>query len=663
MKNAAPSIIASLLAAFGLITLFLSSSLIFDLFDFRAKEGAVVFFVVWANFISSFLYLAAAYGILKARKWTIPVLAVAAMLLVAAFMGLMVHISNGSQYETQTKGALIFRIILTIIFTLSAYFYNNQKIKMRTGLFILLMLAFVQVGKAQDAPFQIVAEPFNINGLAGVQAFVYGQHEGKWLILGGRTDGLHRRQPWATFDTTGQNTQLTVVDPVAMQIWSAPISTLPVGIREQLNSTNMEFHQEGDYLYIVGGYGFSNTADDHITYPNITAVEVSSVINAIVDGASIGPFFRQITDERMAVTGGYLNKIYDTFYLTGGQRFDGRYNPMGNPTYVQEYTNAIRKFTIEDDGTTFSVTHQETITDTVNLHRRDYNVIPQILPDGQQGLTAFSGVFQVSADLPYLNCVNIDSGGYMVNNDFAQYYNHYHCANIPLYSMGENEMHNLFFGGIAQYYDSVGILVQDNNVPFVRTIARVTRNGNGSMAEYKLPAEMPALLGAGSEFIAVENLPEYPNGVLRLDELTADTTLLGYIYGGINSTEANIFWVNDGTQSTASSLVFRILLVKNVPVGVHSLNPQSTGSLHLQVYPNPATGSFMLKFNLKNQSEVRLRITDATGKRLENSVVNNLNPGENSLLRYISDISNGGIWFITLETRDEKATQKIIIKP
>lgn len=534
---------------------------------------------------------------------------------------------------------------------------------MRTGFFILLMLTFATVAKAQDAPFQIIVEPFNIDGLDGVQAFAYGQHEGRWLILGGRTDGLHRRQPWATFDTNGQNTQLTVVDPMAMQTWTAPLSTLPVGIREQLSSTNMEFHQQGDYLYIAGGYGFSNTADDHITYPNITAVEVSSVINAIVDGTSIGPFFRQITDEQMAVTGGYLNKIYDTFYLTGGQRFDGRYNPMGNPTYVQEYTNSIMKFAIEDDGTTFSVTQLETITDTVNLHRRDYNVISQMLPDGQQGLTAFSGVFQVSADLPFLNCVNIDSAGYWVDNDFAQYYNHYHCANIPLYSAHENEMHNLFFGGIAQYYDSVGILVQDNNVPFVKTIARVTRYGNGSMAEYRLPVEMPELLGAGSEFIAVENLPEYPNGVFKLDELPADTTLLGYIYGGINSTEANIFWVNDGTQSTASNVVFRVFLIKNTTVGVHRLNPQSTGSLHLQVDPNPSAGSFMLKFNLKNQSEVRLRITDATGNLIENTLLNNLNPGENSLMRNIRDISSGGIWFITLETRDEKATQKIILAP
>jgi hypothetical protein len=309
------------------------------------------------------------------------------------------------------------------------------------------------------------------------------------------------------------------------------------------------------------------------------------------------------------------------------------------------------------------VTHLSTITDAENLHRRDYNVIPQIMPNLQEGLTAFSGVFQVSADLPFLNCVNIDSSAYYVNNAFSQYYNHYHCANIPLYSAATNEMHNLFFGGISQYYDSAGILVQNNNVPFVKTIARVTRDANGTMSEYKLPIEMPALLGAGSEFIPADNLPAYPNEVIKLDALTSDSTLLGYVYGGINSTEPNIFWVNDGTQSSASNEIFKVFLIKNTHVGVDELNTQSTGSLHLQVYPNPNDGAFILKFNLKDKTKIRLIISDMNGKVLEESVFKQLNKGENTLSRTIENLSNGGIYFITVETSYEKATQKIIIEP
>lgn len=431
-------------------------------------------------------------------------------------------------------------------------------------IFLVTLLAFAlnACTTAQVSPFQISLEPLNIKGLEGIQTCVIGQHEGKWLIMGGRLDGLHRRQPWATFDVEGQNRLIIVVDPVAGERWSLPLTSLPVPIQEQLSSTNMEFFQEGDNLYVIGGYGYSNTAEDHITYPYLTAIKVSGVISAVINKTSFNDFFRQIADDRFAVTGGYLNKIYNTYYLTGGQRFDGRYNPMGHGTYIQEYTNAIRKFNISDDGNILNITHLSSVTDTANLHRRDFNVIPQIMPDGQEGLTAFSGVFQVKADLPFLNSVNIDSSGYTVNNSFIQYYNHYHCAHIPLYSKASNEMHNVFFGGIAQYTDSAGILVRNDNVPFVKTIAMVTRDRNGIMTEYKLPVEMPAFLGAGSEFIHVDNLPEYDNEVIDLDEIQEGTLLIGYIFGGINSTESEIFWSNNGTQSIANPEIFKVYLSK-----------------------------------------------------------------------------------------------------
>jgi hypothetical protein len=536
----------------------------------------------------------------------------------------------------------------------------------RINFLAILIIAFALNSDAQTPSFQIAIEPMNISGLGGLQAFAWGQHNGKWLIIGGRLDGLHRRQPFAAFDVVGHNNQLIVVDPVAQQKWSAPLSSLPIGLQEQLSSTNMEFFQEGDYLYLAGGYGYSNTSADHITYPNISAVKVSDVINAVINGTSFTSNFRQLTDTMFAVTGGYLNKINNTFYLTGGQKFIGRYNPMGpthGPGFIQEYINASRKFTISDNGGTLSITHLAAIKDATNLHRRDYNVVPQIMPTGQEGLTAFSGVFQVGVDLPFLNCVNIDSTGHTVNNAFSQYYNHYHCAHIPLFSAAKNEMHTVFFGGIAQYYDSLGILVQDNNVPFVKTIARVTRDVSGKMAEYKLPIAMPTLLGAGSEFIPIETVPHYNNEVFKLDDFTADTTFVGYIYGGISSTAANIFFTNTGTQSIASSQIFKVFVIKNPTAGIDALNTQSIGTLQMQVYPNPNKGSFNVKFNLKENSEVKLTISDVSGRIIEYTVLKNLQVGENTYSKKIKNLVNGGIYSITIETEFERATQKIIVEP
>jgi hypothetical protein len=223
-------------------------------------------------------------------------------------------------------------------------------------------------------------------------------------------------------------------------------------------------------------------------------------------------------------------------------------------------------------------------------------------------------------------------------------------------------MHNVFFGGIAQYYDSLGTLVQDNNVPFVKTIARVTRDASGTMAEYKLPVEMPSLLGAGAEFIPIKNIPHFDNEVIKLDDLTLDTTLVGYIYGGISSTAANVFFVNTGAESSASSQIFKVYVIKNTPLGVHDLNEQSVGTFNIEVVPNPNDGNFEVKFHLKQRAEVKIAIYSMDGKKIEESLLENLSIGENILKRKISNIGSDRAYFLTIETPYEKATQKIIIK-
>jgi hypothetical protein len=224
-------------------------------------------------------------------------------------------------------------------------------------------------------------------------------------------------------------------------------------------------------------------------------------------------------------------------------------------------------------------------------------------------------------------------------------------------------MHNVFFGGIAQYYDSLGVLVQDNNVPFVKTIARVTRNSVGTMAEYKLPVEMPSLLGAGAEFIPITSVPQFKNEVFKLDDFTADSTLVGYIYGGISSTAANIFFTNTGTQSSASSQIFKVYVIKNSTVGIHDLNEQSIGTLKMQVFPNPSDGDFVVKFHLNKIAETKISLYSIDGKKIEESILNNLQIGENTFQRKIKNLELGGTYILTIETTYEKATQKIIIEP
>jgi hypothetical protein len=128
MKKILPNLFATILAAFGLLTLFLSTSVIFDLFGIRAKEGNYVLFVVWSNFISSILYLFAADGFVKVKNWTTILLGISTLILIVAFIGLKIHANSGGIYETKTIGAMIFRIAVTLVFAIIAFFTINKQL-------------------------------------------------------------------------------------------------------------------------------------------------------------------------------------------------------------------------------------------------------------------------------------------------------------------------------------------------------------------------------------------------------------------------------------------------------------------------------------------------------------------------------------------------------
>lgn len=525
-------------------------------------------------------------------------------------------------------------------------------------IFILGSYNFIE---AKD--INLIIEPLHIQNLGGIQAYAFGQSNGKWLIVGGRLDGLHQRQPFAAFDVAGHNTNIYVIDPVSEQIWSASLNTLPVSIKEQLSSTNMQFHMEGNYLYCIGGYGYSNTFNDHITYNSLTAIDVPNTINSIINGSNITNYFRQINANEFQVTGGRLEKIGDKFYLLGGQNFIGRYNPMGpdhGPGFFQEYTNQIRIFSINDDGTNINITHLPSYTDTVNLHRRDYNALPQILHNGEEAITMFSGVFQYNIDVPFLNCVNVDSSGYTVNNSFQQFYNHYHCPSIPLYSEENQMMHNLFFGGIAQYYDSNGTLVQDDNVPFVKTIADVSRDVNGTMTETKLEIEMPNLLGSAAEFIPNLSLSHFENGVIKLDSIPNEKTLLGYIYGGIASTAANIFFVNDGSQSSASNVIYKVYL-QNTEDSTGTAITELANQIKPIIYPNPNKGIINLNYTTSSLNDVSIIIRNVENKIVYTKIVSPNHVGENNQIIQLDKELSEEVYFVNIEIDGKSFVQKLIL--
>ncbi len=448
--------------------------------------------------------------------------------------------------------------------------------------FFLLFLAGQADLPAQTFPYGILIESFTIPGLPGLHSFAAGYDNGKWVLIGGRTDGMHRGGGPANnpaFPATNNNTTIYVVDPVAQQVWSASLASLSTALQEQLQSTNTNFYQDGNWLYIAGGYGYSATAGDHVTYDKLTAVDVPALIDDIINGNPIAGNFLQTTHVGMRTAGGALGKIGNTFYLFGGIDFQGRYimgASGGAATGYMQYTDQIRTFQIINDGTSLTITGYTEQTNTAEYHRRDFNLLPQIFPGGEYGYMWSSGVFKAPNDEVYFNPIEIRASGVTVIPEatFMQKYCNYYAAKMALYDPSGQDMYSIFFGGIAQFYfDANGNEVEDVNVPFVKTISLVTRDQNGVYAESVFATEMPVLVGAGAEFFPENGIAEYAHGIVDMSLLPAQTPFtVGYIYGGIESTQPNVFPNNTGASS-ASATIYRVRFTQApMPVGLTEIH-------------------------------------------------------------------------------------------
>lgn len=521
----------------------------------------------------------------------------------------------------------------------------KKQLKMKKiNILATALLAGLSFGTQAQEQFNVEIEPVVINNSPAVHSNSWGKTtDQKWVIVGGRIDGLHQRQPFASFLETENNKNVFVVDPVGNATYSADLSVLPASIYEQLQSTNQQFYQRGNTLYVIGGYGFSATIGDHVTYANLTAIDVDGLADAVINGTTITPYFRQIQDSVCAITGGQLGYLDSVFYLGGGQYFEGRYNPMGpnnGPGFIQIYADEMMMFKIQDDGTNMSITDTAVFHDAANLHRRDYNMSPQIFPNGESGFTMFTGVF-APGDLPWLNTVDVTASNYTVNNSFTQYLSQYHSAKVPIYDVNDNAMHTLFFGGMSQYtLDANNNLVQDDNVPFVKTISRVTRHSDGSMEEVKLNIEMPTLVGAGAEFIPIKDTNlYYTHEILDINAVPQQKTLIGYIVGGIESTAENIFFINDGTQSSASSVVFEVYINKST-VGLHEEALTGENIFNLNVYPNPTVNQVNLNFFVPDNNKVEVNIYNEMGQVVYTNAVENFIGNQNMVID-VSEFSTG----------------------
>ena len=101
-------------AVFGLMTLKSGGEVLFVDGAGRDAAGNYVPFVLWFNFLAGFAYLGGALGLALWRSWVAPLAAAIAVLTMAVFIALGVHILMDGAYEARTIGAMVLRSLVWV---------------------------------------------------------------------------------------------------------------------------------------------------------------------------------------------------------------------------------------------------------------------------------------------------------------------------------------------------------------------------------------------------------------------------------------------------------------------------------------------------------------------------------------------------------------------
>ena len=400
-------------------------------------------------------------------------------------------------------------------------------------------------------PLYYTFEPLQLNcPIPALQSFVFAHANGYWIFIGGEKKGFHGtdNDP-PPFKAKVANDSIWVIDPGGQHSWS---TVVPSSLSMVLSATNAAYTQNGQSLYICGGYTRSDPDAPNFNTTSNTFLEInlSALIGYVQTGGNGNPLSsvitKQIQSPYVQVTGGALMQVGSYFYLIGGQNYNAEYN-AGT---TGDYTNAIRRFSLQQQGGNWVIADTASLIDPVNLHRRGMNVVPG---PGSNNFDAvlYGGVFTKN-DLAYRNAVFI--GGLTTGNptisidSTEQMANQYTCAFATYATSAYSLVFTSFFGGISyEIYnkDSGRIVVGDQGVPmpFSNIVSTVVSDGvHGSYELLQVPPAgplLPGYIGANACFIPVPAF-EMQNraGLLDLDKINSDTTYkchIGYLFGGIVS--------------------------------------------------------------------------------------------------------------------------------
>lgn len=423
--------------------------------------------------------------------------------------------------------------------------------------------------------FTVTVDSDFTNKLPKLQSFVFAAHNNNWMMFSGRTIGFHGFNGCDTcsgnFPASRANDSIYVYDVDAAKLYSMVIPGYGGDTANVFRCTNLEHTAQGDYLYACGGYGIANATDSFAskTYSYFMKINLPAIIAAVKNNDASG-FKNSILwgkSDLVRATGGELYVLPDgNFYLTVGHIFTGTYLDTNS---TQVYLNQVNVFSVANTGNQLAITKVDSITDGLNntltqFHRRDLVVAPAIQPNGTDiGISIYGGVFTYTSGPPSGNAGNPFSNPIYINykntpkfrlDTSNQYSNIYSTAFLCMYDDSTKCMMTTFFGGLG---DTKANFADANWTNYITTAKRSYAN-SGDVTTYNQHINnLPGYFGAESVFIPASGLP-YSNSDYKILDYSklSGSQLVGYIYGGIHSSDAG------GDNTWCSDVVYKVVLEK-----------------------------------------------------------------------------------------------------
>ena len=330
-----------------------------------------------------------------------------------------------------------------------------------------------------------------------------GEYRGSWLLLGGRTNGLHQTSG-PSFPEYFANRRIWAIHPETRKVASVPLAGLPPFVQDALASSDQQYSK--DYhrklLWITGGYGWSSKHQQYGTFGLLIAVQVEALVEAVFahDGEAVPDlasyfswgmpeeaceFFGAPSEDAscgpccdpegsrafdLVVTGGGMEFMNGDLVLALGQRFGGEYNrKLGN--HQQFYTCRVLRIPPPGPvwGQNLTVRGIEILGeggencspgDSGNaedpFHRRDLNIVPIIRPKlggNVQGVAVYGGVF-TSNFSGFAEPMLVDAEGVDLFSaeQAAQSFCQYEAATVEFFDAKSQSMHSLILGGMGVNY-------------------------------------------------------------------------------------------------------------------------------------------------------------------------------------------------------------------